>query len=72
MSWPKGPRAPKLGTGKRFSSLKEKLSQEPGVTDPGALAGAIGRKKYGNAKMNSMAQSARKKKPFGNGFGPGF
>ena len=44
-----------LGQGGRFAALKEKLSKQKGVTDPGALAAAIGRKKYGAKKMASMA-----------------
>lgn len=51
---------PKLGSGKRFASLKEKLSKEKGVKDPGAVAAAIGREKYGNAKMASLAKKGKK------------
>lgn len=47
----------KVGSGERFASLENKLSHEKGVTDPGALAASIGRKKYGNAKMNKMAKA---------------
>lgn len=52
---------PKLGSGDRFAKLKATLSKEPGVTDPGGLAAAIGRKKYGNEAMNKMAQAGKKK-----------
>ena len=51
---------PKLGTGARFASLKSTLAHKPGVTDPGALAAAIGAKKYGRAKMSAMAAKGRK------------
>lgn len=51
----------KLGSGARFAALEKKLSGKPGVTDPGALAASIGRKKFGNAKMASMAAKGRKK-----------
>lgn len=34
-----------------FDKLASKLSQRPGVTNPGALAAYIGRKKYGAATM---------------------
>lgn len=44
-----------LGQGGRFAALKQKLSNQPGITNPGALAASIGRKKYGNAKMSQMA-----------------
>lgn len=50
----------KLGSGKRFESLKNKLSKEKGVKNPGAVAAAIGREKYGNAKMASMAKKGKK------------
>jgi hypothetical protein len=45
----------KLGSGKRFAALKAKLADKPGVTDPGALAASIGRKKYGAKKMSALA-----------------
>ena len=53
------PRAP-LGEGGRFAALKGKLSHQSGVTNPGALAAYIGRKKYGAAKMGKMAAAGRK------------
>ena len=34
-----------------FKALKEKLSHRKGVKNAGAIAAAIGRKKYGAAKM---------------------
>jgi hypothetical protein len=46
---------PPLGTGARFSALESKLAARPGVTNPGALAAAIGQAKYGASKMASMA-----------------
>lgn len=52
----------KLGGGGRFAKLKEALAHRPGVTNPGALAAAIGRKKLGNAKMESLATAGRKKR----------
>ena len=51
---------PKLGTGKRFASLESKLKSK-GAKDPGALAAAIGRKKYGNAKMAKLSAAGRKR-----------
>lgn len=50
-----------LGEGGRFAALKQKLSHEKGVTNPGAVAAAIGRAKYGAKKMSSMAAKGRKK-----------
>lgn len=50
-----------LGQGGRFAALKNKIAKEPGVTNPGAVAAAIGRKKYGAEKMASMAAKGRKK-----------
>lgn len=53
---------PKLGTGKRFQNLKKKLADQPGITDPGALAASIGRKKYGTKKMAKLSAKGRNKK----------
>ena len=53
-----GGRAP-LGSGGRFQALESKLSSEPGVRNPAALAASIGRKKYGNAAMSRMAQKGK-------------
>ena len=49
----------KLGGGGRFAALKGKLAKEPGITNPGALAASIGRRKYGAAKMAKMAAAGR-------------
>lgn len=51
---------PKLGSGKRFKTLANKLARQ-GVNDPDAVAASIGRKKYGNAKMSSLAQKGRER-----------
>lgn len=53
--------AAKLGSGARFAALKAKLGQRKGIHNPGALAAAIGRKKFGTAKMSAMAAAGRKK-----------
>lgn len=45
----------KLGGGGRFAALEEKLGKKKGITNPGALAASIGRKKYGGAKFQAMA-----------------
>lgn len=51
---------PKLGSGERFKKLKASLAHKPGIKDPGALAASIGRKKFGNAKMQQMATKGKK------------
>ena len=56
-----GGKKAKLGTGARFKALKKSLSGQKGVTNPGALAASIGRKKYGARKMAKMAASNRGK-----------
>lgn len=43
-----------------FSRLSHKLDKQPGVTDPDALAAAIGRKKYGAAGMAAKSAAGRK------------
>lgn len=52
----------KMGSGKRFAALEEKLSKQNGVTNPSALAAALGRAKIGASRMASMAAKGRKKK----------
>lgn len=52
----------KLGSGKRFKSLRNKLARRKGVRDPDALAASIGRKKYGSKKMAQMSAKGRKRK----------
>jgi len=52
---------PKLGSGKRFGALKSALSKK-GAKNPGALAGWIGRRKYGAKKMGQLSAMGRKKK----------
>lgn len=54
-----------LGGGGRFAALKAKLSHQKGVTDPGALAASIGRKKYGAEKMSMLARRKMVKKKHG-------
>lgn len=47
----------KLGGGGRFAALKSKLAGK--VHNPGAVAAAIGIKKYGKKKMTKMAAAGR-------------
>ena len=46
----------------RFQKLVRKLRRRKGVTDPEALAAAIGRKKYGKKRFQQMAAAGRKRK----------
>ena len=59
MKKPIGGKAP-LGSGERFAALKSKLSKRPGVTNPGALAAFIGRKKYGKKRFAKLSAKGRK------------
>lgn len=52
---------PKLGSGARFKALKSKIAARGGVDNPGAVAAAIGRKKYGAKKMAAMSAAGRRK-----------
>lgn len=50
----------KLGSGGRFKALVKKLKAKGGVSNPAAVAAAIGRKKYGKAKFQKMAAKGHK------------
>lgn len=54
----------KLGTGARFNKLQSSIAQKEGLSKQaaGAVAASIGRKKYGNAKFQSMAEKGKKGK----------
>lgn len=50
----------KLGGGGRFEKLKEALKKQGKSEESAkAITASIGRKKYGNAKMNQMAQKGK-------------
>lgn len=51
---------PPLGSGERFKKLKKEIGAKGDVRDPGAVAAAIGRKKYGKEKFQKMAAKGRK------------
>jgi hypothetical protein len=55
-------RKPKLGSGARFKALTKSISKRGGVSNPAAVAAAIGRKKYGKQKFQKMAAAGRKRK----------
>ncbi len=50
----------KPGAGKRFGAL-EKVAALGGAKNPGAVAAAIGRRKYGPKKFTRMAVKGRKR-----------
>jgi hypothetical protein len=51
---------PPLGSGARFRAVAA-AAAKGGARDPNAVAAAVGRKKYGKAKMAEMAAKGRKK-----------
>lgn len=52
------PKKPKLGSGKRFEALEEKLEKK-GAKNPKALAASIGRKTLGKAKFQKLAAKGK-------------
>jgi hypothetical protein len=52
--------AGKIGSGQRFAGLEAKLAAR-GALNPRALAAAIGRKKYGPARMAELSQAGRRR-----------
>lgn len=50
-----------VGTGKPFARLKAKLARRPGVTDPGALAASIGRRKFGKRLFGRLGALGRRR-----------
>lgn len=51
----------KPGGGGRFKKLEGELEHRKGVSNPGALAAYIGRKKYGGKRMAKMAAHGRER-----------
>lgn len=49
-----------LGGGGRFAALKAKIVAKGGVRNPAAVAAAIGRKKFGKKKFQSLAAAGRR------------
>jgi hypothetical protein len=43
-----------------FAKLKGQLAKKPGITNPGAVAASIGRKKYGAKRFNKAAATGHK------------
>ena len=50
----------KLGSGGRFAALKAKIAAKGKVRNPGAVAAAIGRKKYGSKKFAQLSAKGKK------------
>lgn len=51
---------PKLGSGERFKALSSKIQKAGKSKDAAdAIAAAIGRKKYGNAKFQKLAAKGK-------------
>lgn len=50
---------PKLGSGKRFDRLESSVAKKGNVRDPGAVAAAIGRDKYGKGKFQRLGARGR-------------
>lgn len=51
---------PRLGSGKRFAAV-ERAAAASGARDPGAVAAAAGRAKYGDKKMTKMAETGKRR-----------
>jgi len=51
----------RLGGGGRFQKLKNMLAHKPGVTNPGAVAASIGRKKLGAEHMEKLAAAGKRR-----------
>jgi hypothetical protein len=49
----------KPGGGGRFAKLKQKLAARGDVRDPGAVAAAIGRKKFGKRRFQQLSAAGR-------------
>ena len=45
-----------------FAKLRDKLDKKKGIKDPGALAAAIGRAKYGKSRFQQYAAAGKKMK----------
>ena len=50
---------PKLGSGARFAKLESSIASKGNVRNPGAVAAAIGRKKFGKAKFQKLAAKGK-------------
>lgn len=51
----------KLGSGKRFAAV-ERSAAASGARNPAAVAAAVGRKKFGEKRMERWAEKGRERK----------
>jgi hypothetical protein len=51
----------KLGSGARFKAV-ERSAAKSGAENPAAVAASVGRAKWGEKKMEKMAEAGKKKK----------
>ena len=49
------------GGGGSFAKLKGELAQKPGISNPGALAASIGRKKFSKDQFQKMASKGKER-----------
>jgi len=52
----------RLGGGGRFAALKKKIAARGDVRNPGAVAAAIGRAKYGKARFQKLAAVGKQRR----------
>ena len=65
MAAKKKAKKPPLGTGKRFAAVERSVAKSGKVSNPAAVAAAIGRKKYGPAKFAALSAKGRRRKARG-------
>lgn len=53
---------PRLGSGARFKSLRNKIAKRGNVRNPDAVAASIGREKYGKGKFQRLSAAGRTRK----------
>ena len=51
----------RLGSGKRFKQLANKIARKGNVENPAAIAAKVGREKYGKEKFQKMATQGKKR-----------
>lgn len=51
----------RIGSGRRFRGLEGKLAGNPKIRNPGGLAAAIGRKKYGKKRFQALAEAGKRR-----------
>ena len=61
MAYQRAKKKYKPGQGGRFAALKKSIAARGKVRNPGAVAAAIGRKKYGKKRFQAMAAAGKKR-----------